>query len=239
MIDHLALSIKGKKLKAWQETENTDFSKLTLGVFYLNQAWIVRGNNLSDEVSDDKTVSFNNYLHLSKSIFSLISENSVYEAELYSRKIRLHMGLNDNETGYSYFKKVSQKYPDLIGAFIHYSELIQPKWGGSIDEVVNFKEGLPDNFLIKSIIELKLIMDAIVINDNYFVKYNEDLNDFAIEKILKIDKELLTNDLTSIHKYILYNYMEAISNNTNRRDLRTKYLKLVDGNYTIYPYGLI
>lgn len=239
IIDHLALSVKKEQLLAWEASENSDFSKLTLGVFYLHEAWIVRSHKLADEVSDDKAESFFDYLNLSETTLDLIPENSICNAEVNSRRVRLYMSLSDKETATEYFKKSSQNHPDLIFSYIHYAELIQPKWGGTIEEVEIFYESLPNKFLVKSIVQLKLILDAIVIDDNYFTKYNEDLNDFAIQKVLEIDEKLASINLTSIHRFVLFNYMEAISNNLGRKDIRKKYVSLMEGNYTIYPYGLI
>lgn len=236
--DHLALSLKVDKLQAWQDSENSDFSKLSLGVFYLHQAWIVRSHKLAEEISDGDRDVFYDYLKLSKGFLDGIPENAKCNAEVNSRRIRLYMSLSDNESASEYFKKVSKKYPDLVWPFLHYAELIQPKWGGSIDEVERFYENLPNDFLIKAISELKLIMDAILVDDNYFKKYNENLTDFAIQKMLEIDEKVVSKNLQSIHKYVLYNYMEALANNLNRKDIREKYLKLQNGHYTIYPYGL-
>ena len=236
--DHLALSLKEDVLKAWQVSENSDFSKLSLGVFYLHQAWIVRSHKLADEVSDNNAEGFFDYLQMSETTLHTIPENSILNAEVSSRKIRLYMSLSEPEKATECYKYVTTKYPDLVWPFIHYAEMIQPKWGGTIDEVIAFYEGVPNDFLIKSIVELKLVLDAIVIGDNYFEKYNKELTDFAIEKILEIDEKLASIKITSIHKYILYNYMEAISNNVNRNDIRKKYITLMEGNYTLYPYGL-
>lgn len=239
IIDHLALSLKENELLNWNELKKSDLSKLTLGVFYLHLAWIARSHKLAKNVSSKKAEDFYDYLQLCELTFESISTNSLYEPELESRKIRLYMSLGDDSIASEYFHNISKKHPDFIWPFIHYSELVQPKWGGNIETLEKFYENLPDNFLIHSIVELKLILDSTIMNDNYFKKYNNNINDFAQKKVIRIDAELNSGNINSIHKYILYNYMESVTENVKLKDLRKKYQKLMDNNYTIYPYGLL
>jgi len=239
IIDHLALSLKENELLEWNKLNESDLSKLVLGVFYLHLAWIARSHKLAKNVSSKKAEDFYDYLQLSEITFESISKNSIHKPELESRKIRLYMSLGDDSLASEYFYNISKNHPDFIWPFIHYSELIQPKWGGDIETLENFYENLPDNFLINSIVELKLILDSTIMSDNYFKKYNDNINDFARKKVTKIDAELTSDNTNSIHKYILYNYMESVSENLKLKDLRKKYQKLMDNNYTIYPYGLL
>ncbi|MBO9703484.1 MAG: hypothetical protein J7604_24970 [Sporocytophaga sp.] len=239
IIDHLSLSLNEDELLKWDESENSDISKLTLGVFYLHLAWITRSHKLAKDVSQKDAEGFYDYLDLCEKTFESISADSFYRPELESRNIRLYMSLGDNSIASYFFDTVTKKHPDFIWPYIHYAELIQPKWGGAIEDLERFYESLPDNFLIRSIVELKLILDSNIMSDNYFVKYNNNINEFARQKVIKIDAELNLNSVSSIHKYILYNYMVAISEDLKLNDLSKKYQKLVDGKYTIYPYGLV
>ncbi|WP_028980431.1 hypothetical protein [Sporocytophaga myxococcoides] len=239
IIDHLSLSLNEDELLKWDESEDSDISKITLGVFYLHLAWITRSHKLAKDVSQKDAEGFFDYLDICEKTFESVSADSFYKPELDSRNIRLYMSLGDNSKASDFFKTVTKNHPDFIWPYIHYSELIQPKWGGAIEDLDKFYESLPDNLLIHSIVELKLILDSIIMNDNYFIKYNDNISEFAREKVIKIDKELNSNNVSSIHKYILYNYMAAISENLKLNDLSKKYQKLVDGKYTIYPYGLL
>ena len=178
IIDHLALSLNEELLLEWEASQKNDFSKLALGVYYLHFAWITRGHAVADEVSDDDAKGFFDYLELCSDTFNSIPEHSFYKPEITSRKIRLGMSLEDDELAHSSFQYLSKKYPNFIWPYIQYSEFIQPKWGGNIVGVENFYESLPDNFLIKAIVELKLILDGRIMNDYYFKKYNENVNEF-------------------------------------------------------------
>jgi len=151
----------------------------------------------------------------------------------------LYMSYGNNETAGEYFKEISKNQPNFIWPFIHYAELIQPKWGSDIKDLEGFYENLPDNFLIQSIVETKLILDSMIMDENYFSKYSTDIKGFAKEKVLAIDAKLNTENTDSIHKYILYNYMILLSDEIGDNTIKSKYKKLKDGNYTLYPHGLV
>ena len=239
IIDHLALSLKEKDLLAWKEAKESDVSKLTLGVFYLHFAWITRSHQTAENVSDEKAKGFFEYLELCKNSFDSISKDSFYKPELMSRNIRLYMSLGEDTLATNSFHEISESNPGFLWPFIHYAEFVQPKWGGNIEAVESFYENLPENLLIQSIVTLKLILDSTIMNDNYFKKYNDDIYDFALEKLMKIDTELDSKIINSVHKYVLYNYMDSIADDLRLKDVKKKYQKLMDTNYTIYPYGLL
>lgn len=239
VVDHLALCFKEKVLTEWNTSTNSDLAKLTLGVFYLHLAWISRSHKLAKDVSKKKAEDFFDYLDLSYDTFDTISENSFYSPELNSRKIRLYMSYGNNETAGEYFNEVSKNQSNFIWPFIHYAELIQPKWGSDIKDLEDFYENLPENFLIQSIVETKLILDSMIMDENYFSKYNINIKSFAKEKVLAIDADLNAENTDSIHKYILYNYMILLSDEIGDNTIKSKYKKLKDGNYTLYPHGLV
>ncbi len=239
IVDHLALYMKEEELKAWRVSENNDLSALCLGVFYLHMAWIKRSHKLAKNVSGESVDAFFHYLTLCEQTFDEISVDSEWKPELESRLIRLHMSTGDMDLAMESFYRVNQEHPDFIWPYLHYAELIQPKWGGTIENVMAFYDNLRDDFLIHSLVELKLINDAIVIEENYFSKYTHDITDFASQKTDEIDNALNSIKLQSVHKYILYNYMEALTFQTDNERLLKKYTKLKGDHETIYPYGLV
>jgi len=239
IIDHIALSIKGKHLLRWKETTKSDLSKLSLGVYFLHQAWIERSHGYAKNISSKKAKLFFEYLELSQKTLDSISINSKFDSEINSRFIRLNMSLGNMNLASKYYAEISKSHPDLIWPHIHFSELIQPKWGGSIKKIEEFYESIPNDFLLHSIVELKLIFDSLIMEDNYFKKHTSYINTYAAEKITKIDRELDLKKLDSIHRFILFNYMEAISKIVDRKSIRKKYSKLIDNKQTIYPHGLL
>lgn len=239
IIDHLSLSLSENELLSWNESSKSDLSKLALGTFYLHLAWITRSHKLAKNVSKNQAKGFFDYLQVSEDIYESISTDSPYNPEAESRKIRLYMSLGNMALATNYYNNLYNNLPEFIWPYIHYSELIQPKWGGTIENLEIFYESLPKDFLIHSIVELKLILDSTIMNDNYFRKYNSDIKEFARQKLIQIDEEYDKIQISSIHRYIFFNYMEALSDTLKLKSLKSKYKTLMDGNYTIYPYGLI
>lgn len=239
IVDHLALSLNEKEILKWNETSNNDFSVLALGTFYLHSAWIARSHAQGEDVSEKRAAQFFEYLQLSDNTFEKIPDNSFFQPELCARRIRLYMSFSDEELATENFKKISTEHPELIWPYIHYAEMIQPKWGGEISKIERFVDELPQDFLIQSIVQLKLIFDSIVIEDNYFKAQNNSIDTYAKEKLLAIDETLNSTEISSIHKFILYNYMEQTADCLNLKKLKSKYRKMAKDHYTIYPYGLV
>lgn len=239
IVDHLALSMKEEELKEWKMSGQSDLSALCLGVFYLHMAWIERSHKLAKNVSDKSVEAFFHYLTLCEQTFDEISSDSDWKPELESRLIRLYMSTGDTDLAVESFHRVNQQHPDLIWPYLRYAELIQPKWGGTVESVMAFYKSLPDDFLIHSLVELKLINDSIVIEENYFSKYTSDITGFAGQKIAEIDNALNSIELQSIHKWMLYNYLQVVAFEVNNKRLRNKYTKLKGDHETIYPFGLL
>lgn len=239
IVDHLALSLTEEEILQWKESQKSDFSNLVLGTFYLHMAWIIRSHGLAANVTNNQAMGFFEHLDLSQETFNKISKDSKYNSEVESRKIRLYMSLGDNESASTTFFKLSKDQPEFLWPFIHYAELIQPKWGGSVDDIEKLYESLPDNLLVRSIVILKLVLDATTMDDNYFAKYNADINAFASEKLTQFDTEYDKQGIDSVHRFVFYNYMAAVADKTKSSKLQKKYVGLMKGNYTIYPYGLV
>ncbi|AGC78494.1 hypothetical protein LX97_02818 [Nonlabens dokdonensis] len=239
IIDHVALYIEEDDLKHWELVTESNLSRLCLGTFYLHMAWISRTHKLAKNVSNKKAMDFFSYLELCEESYLKIQEKSHYKAELCSRSIRLYMSLSSKDTATDYFNEVTTNHPNLLWPYLHYAEMIQPKWYGSTEEVIDFYTKLPNDFLIKATTTLKLILDAVIIGENYFKKMDNNLKNFAENQINTIDQEVTRQPIDSIHRYILYNYMEAIASHYNLKDMSSKYRKLKNSHDTIYPYGLI
>ncbi len=239
IVDHVALSLSKETLQKWSTASASDFSKICLGVFYLHQAWIERSHSFGKDVYQKKANLFFENLELSVETFSEISETSQFYPEVLSRKIRLQMSLGNSDDATACFNEVSGKYPELIDPYIHYAEMIQPKWGGTLKSIETFVQNLPDDYLIRSIVELKLIHDSLIMDDNYFVFQTKNLIEFAQEKIRAIDNKLSSNTMRTVHRYILYNYMESVAHSVNDKSLLKKYGTLSANKQTLYPHGLV
>ncbi len=81
-----------------------------------------------------------------------------------------------------------------------------------------------------------MLLDSYICSENYF---EGDL-DYTAHKILyDIDSKIDNQQINSIHKYMLYNYMKEIASMLNKKKLVSKYKKASNNYPTLYPYGVI
>ena len=237
-LDAIGLKVATDSLKKWEEnTTNPELVQLGLGVHYLHKAWIARSHEYASNVSQKKAENFYDLLAIAEDYFSLISKESPYAMEKYSRMIRLTM----SQDGYTseattYFDLAAENNKDFFYPYIHLAEVLQPKWGGNQQLITDFINTLPDHFLIKNTVKLKLLLDSYICSENYF---EGDL-EYTTHKILyEIDSKIDKEQINSIHKYMLYNYMKELASMLNKKKLVNKYKKASKNYPTLYPYGVI
>jgi tetratricopeptide (TPR) repeat protein len=240
VVDYLALNSGEQQLKKWHlESQESSSSLLVLGAFYAHKGWAIRGNSYAFEVNEDDAFSFIDYQNEALKFLSQINDDNVFAAEMYSRLIRIHMGLGNDEKGKEAFEKCTQLDPLKVWAYIHRLEAIQPKWGGTLEETINFKSTLPNSDIIKQIIDLKLIVDSSVSGENLISINTIDVKKHALAQIKKIDNQLSSNPQKSILRFVIYNYMVGISQEIGNEDFLNKYFRKMENHYTLYPFGIM
>ncbi len=238
-VDYLALTNETAVFSNWQEkSKEKDVAKLCLGVCYLHKAWISRSHASGNDVSEEKANEFFEYQDLSWEQLSTIDDNFKLFPEVNSRLIRLAMGMQNDESITKYFINAISEDNTVLWPYLHYCEAIEPKWGGDIDMVKDLLKSLPKAPVIQQAIELKLVLDSLKMDENYFGGTAEELNQKAKTLIVKIDNEIALNPVTSINKYIVYGYIYLIAGFVNNKKLEKKYMELLNGNYTLYPFGI-
>jgi len=239
--DCIALSLSEKQLKNYHDTAaDKNFSSLVLGVFHSHQAWKVRGRGKGITISEDTANQFLGLLNLSLSFLMPLMESSQFSAEANARLIRVYMGLGDIDSAEEHFRKSIAKDKEHLWAYIHYAELIQPKWSGDSTDIAAFYNNLPDNQVIKTIIKLKLSYDGLMFDMNYLEpgKDMEVSNAELHHYIKELDASNTLFRLPSIHKYIIYGYMFSLASNFEEKQMNQKYWKLLEGRLPLYPFGL-
>ncbi len=240
VVDYLALNSGEEQLKKWNSESNTSNSSLlVLGVFYAHKGWAIRGNSYAFDVNEDDAFSFVDYQNQALKLLSQIKNNKVLIAEAYSRLIRIHMGLGNNEKGKEAFEKCIELDPLKVWAYVHRLETIQPKWGGTLEETISFKLLLPDSDLIKQIVDLKILIDSFISGDNLMSHDAIDLKKEGAIIIKRIDEELSSNPHESILKFMIYNYMVGVSQEIENKNLLNKYFQKMKDHYTLYPFGIM
>lgn len=240
-IDHIVIACSEKSLlKFHRLTDGGDCSAMLLGAWYLYNAWKIRGHKIAAELSGKQLNGYVDNLMKAGPMLQIATRSPWLSAEAHSRLIRVDMGLNHQDSAIMHFKDAVKADPNHLWAHIHFAESIQPKWGGSTDDVRDFLGALPNNYLIKTIVKLKLLNDSINTGQNYFNLGNsaEEVNEYVFKTIMAIDAELDARPVASIQKFILYGYMYVWSGYADKA-FEKKYKKLLSGNYTLYPFGIL
>ena len=122
---------------------------------------------------------------------------------------------------------------------MEYAENIQPKWGGNLEIIEKFIDGLTEDPLVNQTVYLKVVWDSVLANENLFGGSMKDLKEQAKALLFEIDAELNNHPPSSIQKYVLYNYMTVVSEEFGIKALNLKYNKMMAGNFTLYPFGIM
>lgn len=241
LCDCLALSLSEKQLLNYHTgAGDKSFSSLILGVYHSHMAWKSRGRDYGSSVSEKQANSFFEHLHLSVSYLTPLTGHQVFSAEANARLIRVCMGLNELESAAEFYHNCIKTNPNHLWAYIHYAELIQPKWGEHSADILSFFKSLPDNSLIQTAVKLKLYYDGLIAGMNYLDldMDPEVFNDEILAYIRELDASNTLFKVASIHRYVLYGYMFSLASNFAEKQMSLKYWKLLENRMSLYPFGL-
>lgn len=240
-VDHIVLCCTEKQLKKFYDSGNgRAAASLLLGARDLYMAWKLRGHKAASELKDKQFAGFVEHLKLSGPKLQEACATGWTSAEANSRLIRVHMSLGYADAAEDCFKAAVKADPTHLWAYLHYAECIQPKWGGSIEQVQQFMQTLPDHYLIRTAVRLKLMYDSYMSSENYFNLGDsaDEVNKFVEDMMRAVDAELTAGPPASVHRYILYGYMYVLTG-IACKEFEKKYKKLLNGNYTLYPFGIL
>ena len=240
-IDHVALTLSEKQLNNYYENSNKSaFPSLILGAWYLHNAWKLRGNKLASELNTKQFESYIENLRSSGPLLQAATSESCLASEAHSRLIRVSMGLGYSEAVEGHYIASIKENSEHLWTYIHYSEAIQPKWGGSVEQVQQLLNSLPDDYLIRTTLRLKLLYDSYMSEENYFKLSDnpDEVNKFIVDAITAIDAELNAHPPESIQRFVVYGYMYLMTQFIDKT-VQKKYKKLIGNNYSLYPFGIM
>jgi tetratricopeptide (TPR) repeat protein len=239
-IDHVTLNGIGKTILDWKETlPDSQLADLFLGVYYIHQASLNRGDLPLDALSPKQAELFFEYSDEAKDLLEKIDSGHEFKAEAYAQLLRVAGTTGDFESADFYFDQCLALSPNHLWAHIEYAENIQPKWGGNLEGIEKFINGLTDDPLVNQTVYLKMVWDSVLANENLFGGTMEDLKQQAKALLFEIDAEVNNHPPASIQKYVLYNYMTVVSEEFGIRALNQKYNKMMGENFTLYPFGIM
>lgn len=239
-IDHVSLNGNVKTIMDWREAlPNSQLAILFLGVSYIHQASLDRGNLPADSLSSEQEELFIDSSNKAINLLEKINSDPEIKAEAYAQLLRVAGSTGDFKSADTYFDKCLELNPNHLWAHMEYAENIQPKWGGNLEIIEKFIDDLTDDSLVNQTVYLKMVWDSVLANENLFGGSMKDLKQQAKELLFEIDAELNNHPPSSIQKYVLYNYMTVVSEEFGIRALNQKYNKMIDGNFTLYPFGIM
>ena len=128
-------------LNKWiaQEPQSV-IAHLLRACYYDDVAWQIRGNGFSSQVSTKAGQTFHDYLQLGKQdAYQAIklNENNPFSYQLL---LRILSNRGDSEELEQAFQRAIKKFPDFYPLYQTRLSALQPKWGGSIEEMYQFTD---------------------------------------------------------------------------------------------------
>lgn len=239
VVDYVCLNgIKGT-LGNWKRARPDDaLPNLFGGAYSLHMAWVARTGKYGIELSEQEINGFEKYLMAtSKYLSSVESEHSLIAVERDARMIRMYMGMSDPEKGRAAYERCMAIAPNHVRAHLHWFGLIQPRWFGNAEMIQDYYKELPQGTVLQKIILVRLAFDGLIEQQNLLGEHHGNYQAFAKQTIVRLNKDLISQPVTSLYQYTLFNYIEYIALETNIPLLQQKYRKLVGDYYTLFPYG--
>lgn len=239
-VDALALNLPETYLQKWLiEATEKEFPTLVLGAHYAHKAWVVRGYSYARDVKEEDALGFDDYQNKAIELLTTVQKEKIVVVDAAARLIRIYMGKSDKEQVEYYFSKCQELDKNHLWSYIHYSEAIQPKWLGSLEEVETFMGELPQRTLIAQIITLKMMNDSFIAGQNYVEKETSSLKETASRLVHRIDRAVRQKAPSTVQKHVLYNYLALLAEQVGNQTLLERYFLKMHDNYTLYPSGII
>ena len=234
-LDSLTLQLPPEKVLAWsQKYPQSAMGNFLAGVYYGHEAW--RSSTGGDPEASRK--QFLAHLNKAKELLEPFRHASPVSEQACERLIRIYMGLGNREQAYQCFDECRRINPANLWAYLHASELIQPKWGGGPREVFEFLHRLPQERVVRIIVELKLTYDSLASRTDLHGGSGVNLHHDARARVNRIDRELEHTALDSIFRFMAFNYLEILVSTLGMVSLMGKYGPLGRGYEALYPHGI-
>ena len=235
-IDCIAFASSEHQLLKWvTRSEKKAAAYLCLGVYYYFTAWNKRGTKSAHDLSHKQKELF--ILNLNKAFTALQQVDGLFYTEAQARLIAVYNGLNESELAKESFKNVLKKHKDNLYAYLHYSEMVLPKWGGSLEEMTEFRKQWPQILWVNNVLALKEAYDLCTDGEQ---EYQEGLlTSHIFQLIEKTESDLVRIPYDSPHVYIVYSYLYLLCIVINDKVKQKKYKKLMKTNLPIFPFGIV
>jgi len=218
-------------------------ANLFAGVSCTCLAWIARTAARGNAVSDKRAETFLALLEKAHGYLTAADKINPDDAEICARMIRVCMGLGvDAEVAYSYFDAAINLVPDHLAAHLMMINFINPKWGGSLEEMQGFAIQRCEETGSSLLVTLRLFSIA-----EEWLYY--DMNGETEKKKAFFNNPELKAEVTALYAgykeeesgrllvpYV-YNYFAFLLYKLNEKELARQIIQKIPRKMTVYPWA--
>lgn len=208
-------------------------------------AWIARTAARGAAVSDERAETFLSLLEKAHGHLTEADRLNPDDAEICARMIRVCMGLGiDREVTESYFDAAIQLVPNHLMAHLMMINFLNPKWGGSLEEMQNFAMMQIQETGSSLLITLRLF--AIAEEWLYYDLNDEKEKKKAFFQTTELREEVMVlyaayteeEDGRLLVPYV-YNYFAFVFYMSGQKELARELIKKIPGKMTVYPWAYL
>ena len=237
-VDLLALTIKTELLQSWVCTEGgTGLDGLVLATHYHHLNWQFDLNSSFAHATRPEQLKYQSNLDKAKEHLELIENSRSFFLEKSIRQIRVKLLDGKQEEAWNHFVAATNQESDAFWAYVFAADVVQPKWGGDLNNVQTLLDKLPQVTEIRMVVMLKLIEDSFTTNENLFKGGMNDLVAFASEQLNAMHQQVQQTQLDPLHRFVVFNYMKALAERLGDKQLKQTYLTKGRGFRTLLPDG--
>jgi tetratricopeptide (TPR) repeat protein len=231
-------------LKKWVDARPKSFvAQLFYGAQLTKHAWLSRSAKLAKHVSQSQADLFVGFLENAYDHLDVSIELNGRHAETFARMIRVCMGLGADMTETeSYFQQAIAVIPEHLNAHVFLANYLNPKWGGSVTEMLSFArlayENRPNSILIVlplfAMVEEELYYNIIEPKNTLFFQSKARAVGLA-----ELFDGYIPASATQLLTPIAYNYFSYLFYNFKDKDRFKKAIAGMDLKLTTYPWSYL
>lgn len=233
-------------IKHWLSQRPESYAAhLFAGVSETALAWIARTSGVANSVSGDRAQQFFEHLEAADEHLQRADELNQNDAEICARTIRVYMGLQtETEAAASYFEAAKQLVPNHLIAHLMMINFLNPKWGGSLDQMKQFAQDMytpRSGSILVTLPLFSLVEEWLHYDMNEEPKKHAQF--FRDPSTRSYIKELYQNYREEEEGKLLipyvYNYFAFLLHMINETELAKEAGRKIPGKMTVYPWAYI
>jgi len=228
------------KVEQYLQTTPSEFQDVLAGNFHIIRGWKIRSGSWAKEVGDDQWEGFYEQLNLAAERLTRSYDNEALFLEGNARLIQMNMGGGEKEDCIKAYNRCQELDPNHYLANIAMHRALTPRWGGSIEEMVEFGNSIKNDHL-RGLIQLSNLVEIYSDMNYENEEEEEELTKQRFQRkhanyINKVMNNLSIPTGDSMLAIDFKNHMACVSSLLGRKKERNDYLKALNGNTTYRPW---